>query len=96
MSTLEASKNLRSAAALIAVSNGDFHNARFRCRGLPSSRPAAAGSPCDATSVLHGTDGCTSYPPCAAALGVSHEVLNIPGPSFFVRSRKGRSSSRCL
>jgi transposase-like protein len=22
------------------------------------------------------TDGCTSYPPCAAALGVSHEVLN--------------------
>ncbi len=23
------------------------------------------------------TDGCTSYPPCAAALGVSHEVLNL-------------------
>ena len=22
------------------------------------------------------TDGCTSYPPCAAALGVSHEALN--------------------
>lgn len=22
------------------------------------------------------TDGCTSYPPCAATLGVSHEVLN--------------------
>ena len=22
------------------------------------------------------TDGCTSYPPCAAALGISHEVLN--------------------
>ena len=22
------------------------------------------------------TDGCTSYPPCAAALGVSHETLN--------------------
>ena len=22
------------------------------------------------------TDGCTSYPPCAVALGVSHEVLN--------------------
>ena len=22
------------------------------------------------------TDGCTSYPACAAALGVSHEVLN--------------------
>lgn len=22
------------------------------------------------------TDGCTSYPPCAAALGVSHDVLN--------------------
>ncbi len=25
------------------------------------------------------TDGCTSYPPCAAALGVSHEVLNQSG-----------------
>ena len=23
------------------------------------------------------TDGCTSYPPCAAALGVSHEALNL-------------------
>ena len=22
------------------------------------------------------TDGCTSYPPCAAAMGVSHEALN--------------------
>lgn len=23
------------------------------------------------------TDGCTSYPPCAAALGVSHEPLSL-------------------
>jgi hypothetical protein len=23
------------------------------------------------------SDGCTSYPPCAAALGISHEALNL-------------------
>jgi transposase-like protein len=46
---------------------------------LPSVCAAAlitALKPVIGTDALLVTDGCTSYPACAAALGVSHEVLN--------------------
>lgn len=46
---------------------------------LPSVSAAslrAALEPVLSKDALLVTDGCTSYPPCAAALGVSHEALN--------------------
>ena len=46
---------------------------------LPSVSAAnlqAVLEPVLSKDVLLVTDGCTSYPPCAAALGVSHEALN--------------------
>ncbi len=46
---------------------------------LPSVSAAhiqAALEPVIGKDALLVTDGCTSYPPCAAALGISHEALN--------------------